>query len=97
MSASSLANLLWSPSPRSLLFALDGFRVFTLVGFDYVIGPWGTGVAGAVLRALSLLSYAVGIYGVVLMNRGLRAAEDLPSDGEPEGREAAGNGAPTSV
>ncbi len=65
-------DLLWSPSPRALLFALDGFRIFTLRGFDYVIGDWSAWGLAPALVALSCLSYGAGGWGMVLLNRRLR-------------------------
>lgn len=90
LSPASAGSLLWSPSPRALLFALDGFRTFTLVGFDYVIGPWQAGGTGLPLRLLSAFTYVVGAWGVVLLNRQLRAggvwraAGGSPEGGGPE-------------
>ncbi|MDX1495153.1 MAG: hypothetical protein R3253_13880, partial [Longimicrobiales bacterium] len=72
LSAASAGSLLWSPAPRSLLFALDGLRPFTLLGFDYVIGPWEAGGLGPALRLLSAFTYVVGLHGVWLLNRRLR-------------------------
>lgn len=66
------AHLLWSPSPRSLLFAFDGFRLSSLLGFDYVIGPWSAGGAGPVLRVLSAFTYVVGAYGLYRLDGMLR-------------------------
>ena len=58
------AGFLLTPSPRSSLFAIDGFRVLTLAGFDYVIGDWGAAGLGGAMRLVSLLAYPVGAYGV---------------------------------
>lgn len=70
--ASAATNLLWTPSPSSLAFAFDGFRIFTLVGFDYFIGDWEAGGVGPALRIVSGFSYVVGAYGLYLLNRELR-------------------------
>lgn len=76
-SGNALSNLLWSPSARSLIFSLDGFRLFTLVGFDYVIGAWNAVGLGPVARLLSTFTYVVGAYGVFEVTRELRS--DVPS------------------
>lgn len=70
--AGSATNILWSPSLPSLAFAFDGFRIFSLIGFDYVIGAWEAGGVGPVLRVVSGFSYAAGAYGLYVLNRELR-------------------------
>ena len=72
LSAGAATSLLWSPSPRALLFALDGFRIFSVRGFDYVVGDWSAGGLAPVVVALSCVSYGVGAWGAVLLNRTLR-------------------------
>lgn len=60
------------PRPVSLAFALDGIRIFTLLGFDYFIGPWLPSGLGVAARAVSALSYAVGLFGLMLCVRAVR-------------------------
>lgn len=95
VSAGSATALLWSPSPRALLFALDGFRVFTLRGFDYVIGDWGAGGLAPALVAVSCLSYLVGGWGALLLNRILRDGDawdaTAPPEEAPDSRAGAGD------
>lgn len=70
------------PRPVSLAFALDGIRIFTLLGFDYFIGPWLPGGLGVAARAVSALSYAVGLFGLMLCVRAVRSVRAGEGDGE---------------
>ncbi|NNM32892.1 MAG: hypothetical protein HKO53_07480 [Gemmatimonadetes bacterium] len=85
VTSGTAGDLLWSPSPRALLFALDGFRIFTLRGFDYVIGDWSAWGLAPVLVALSCFSYGVGAWGGVLLNRRLRDGDVWEVPGYPGG------------
>jgi len=86
LSAGSATNLLWSPSVRSILFAFDGFRIFTLVGFDYVIGSWEAGGAGPVLRVLSAMTYPVAAFGLYRLNTLLRERSPWSADSASDPR-----------
>jgi hypothetical protein len=75
VSGGALTGLRLSPSPRSLAFSLNGFRALSLVGFDYVIGPWSLGGVGPVARFVTLFSYGAGAYGFLLCLRAARSGE----------------------
>ncbi|MBT8489018.1 MAG: glycosyltransferase family 39 protein, partial [Gemmatimonadetes bacterium] len=88
VSAGPATDLLWSPSPRALLFALDGFRIFTLRGFDYVIGDWTAAGFAPALVVISSVSYGVGAWGAVLLNRVLRQGDVWEAKGAADGKDA---------
>lgn len=84
--AGSATNIVWSPSLPSLAFAFDGFRIFSLIGFDYVIGAWEAGGVGPALRVVSGFSYAAGAYGLYVLNRELRRAGAWTAGHDPTSR-----------
>lgn len=94
-------DLLWTPSPRALLFALDGFRIFTLRGFDYVVGDWAAGGLAPALVAVSCVTYGAGAWGLVLLNRMLREGglwgEGAGGGGEAEIDPGAGGDAASAL
>jgi hypothetical protein len=67
------------PSPASVAFSLNGMRLFTLTGFDYVIGAWHLNGVGPIIRLVSLLTYVVGAYGLVLCVRAVKHPENAES------------------
>lgn len=77
VSGGPLASFRLLPSLRSIAFSLNGMRLFSLLGFEYVIGSWGIGGLGLIAQFISLFSYGVGAYGVVLCIREVRGGEDV--------------------
>lgn len=66
ISGGSAAGFRFYPSFRPLVFSLNGMRLFSLVGFDYFIGPWRLGGLGLVATLVSLFSYVAWAYGLYL-------------------------------
>lgn len=75
MSGSSVATFRVIPSLGPVAFALNGMRVFSLAGFDYVIGPWNLGGIAPIAIFLTIFSYVGGAYGLVLCIREVRAGD----------------------
>jgi hypothetical protein len=75
---SNASDFAFGPNAEALAFALSGFRVFSLAGFDYVIGPWSAGGLAPVLVAVSLLTVPAGVYGFVLLLRESQRTDPTP-------------------
>ena len=67
-----------APDAEALGFALAGFRVFSVAGFDYVIGPWSAGGLAPLIVGVSLLAVPAGAYGFFLLLRTAQGPESTP-------------------
>jgi len=67
-----------SPYAPALAFGIGGFRTFSLVGFDYVIGAWPVAGLAPWLVGFSALVFPAGAYGAFLVLRRAQEADSSP-------------------